>query len=71
MNQTRQQRDPDDHRDGVVVQEPVWTVREDAGEPADQAGAAVDREAVDQCLVAALPESGADQPGAAGEETAR
>ena len=57
----------DDHHDRVVVDQAGLHGTEHRGEPSDQTGAAVDREAIDQHLIAGLPEATTEQAGAAGE----
>src|SRR3954463_1357484 len=67
-DETRHQHEhADDHRERVVVDVARLQAAGDAGEPAHQVRAAVDHGAVDDGLVAPLPQADAQQAGAARE----
>src|SRR5512134_2235533 len=60
--------DPDQHAEGVLVDEAALEEPRYPGEPADDARRAVHHHAVDHRLVAGAPEAPAERPRAAGEE---
>src|SRR5882757_6053237 len=65
---TQQHRQADHHPERVRVKVTALHPSQDAAEPTDRRRRAVDQGAIDQRLIAALPESIADEPGQRGDD---